>query len=47
MKKINSTFVGIAALVLISISIYSYQLARFESPRDTVFYFLQDMAFLP
>ena len=46
-EKTNSTFVGIVALMFMSLSIYMYQLARFASPRDTVFYFLQDMAFLP
>lgn len=34
-------------LVLISIMIYYIQIMIFESPRDTVFYLLQDLAFVP
>ncbi len=47
MKKFNSTVLMILLLVIVSLAIYIFQLVKFQSPQDTVFYFLQDMAFLP
>lgn len=47
MKKINSNIILAFLLLFISLIIYLFQLIQFNSPRDTVFYFLQDMAFLP
>jgi len=47
MKKINSTFLLLVFLLAVSLAFYMLQLMQFQSPRDTAFYFLQDMAFLP
>jgi hypothetical protein len=47
MKKINSNALLILLLIVISTAFYLLQLILFRSPRDTSFYFLQDMAFLP
>lgn len=47
MKKINTTILIIAALLVGSVLVFSVQLFMFQSPHDTLFYFLQDMAFLP
>jgi len=47
MKKIRSSVLSGMLLVVISLLIYSIQLIQFNTPRDTVFYFLQDLAFLP
>jgi hypothetical protein len=47
MKKFNSNILLVLMLIVSSSIIYLLQLVQFHSPRDTVFYFLQDMAFLP
>ncbi len=47
MKKLGSTAFMIILLILLSLAVYSVQLFQFHDPRDTAFYFLQDMAFLP
>lgn len=47
MKKINPNLVLILFLTILSLALYLIQLVQFHSPRDTAFYFLQDMAFLP
>lgn len=47
MKKVNSNVLLFFLLVATSLLIYLFQLIQFHSPRDTVFYFLQDIAFLP
>ncbi|MCX7614641.1 MAG: hypothetical protein N2Z65_02650 [Clostridiales bacterium] len=47
MKKVYSNVILSLILVVTSAAIYTLQLIQFNSPRDTVFYFLQDMAFLP
>lgn len=47
MKKINTTVVIFLGLIGLSIGVYCLQLFLFHSPRDTTFYFLQDVAFLP
>ncbi len=47
MKKINSSFLIVVLLALLSVLLYSLQIIVFDSPRDTVFYILQDFAFLP
>ena len=47
MKKINTNIKLGFFLVVLSVIIYIFQLIKFHSPRDTAFYFLQDMAFLP
>ena len=46
MKK-HSTALLIVLLLVLSLLIYLLQLARFHSPHDTFFYFMQDLAFLP
>jgi uncharacterized membrane protein YozB (DUF420 family) len=46
-KRLNSTAILIILLVLVSLAFYAFQLIQFESPRDTAFYLLQDLAFLP
>jgi len=46
MKKYSAVIVMILLLALSSI-IYFVQLAQFHSPRDTLFYLMQDLAFLP
>jgi len=47
MKKYNSNILLALLLIVISLLIYLIQLIQFHSLRDTAFYFLQDMAFLP
>ena len=47
MKKIRSDIVLVLLLVVVSFTIYLLQILSFHSFRDTSFYFLQDMAFLP
>lgn len=47
MKKINSSFLIVLLLVAFSTALYIFQLIIFHSPRDTAFYILQDIAFLP
>lgn len=47
MKKIYSSIILGAALALASVGVYSLQIVIFHSPRDTFYYFFQDMAFLP
>jgi len=47
MKKINSiTFLSVL-LIIISLALYALELVIFRKPGNTLFYFLQDMAFLP
>lgn len=46
MKKLSSTYM-ILALLLASFSIYMIQIVKFQDIRNTAFYFLQDVAFLP
>ena len=46
-KKLNSSFQIVLLLALLSLLIYAIQLMVFDSPRDTGFYILQDVAFLP
>jgi len=47
MKKARSELVTILLLVIVSIALYVLQLFLFHSPRETAFYVLQDIAFLP
>lgn len=47
MKKIHSTVLVFVCLLLSSSIIYLIQLLQFHDPRNTAFYFLQDVAFLP
>lgn len=47
MKKISSNTLLALLLIFISMIIYIIQLVQFHAIRDTAFYFLQDMAFLP
>jgi hypothetical protein len=47
MKRINTTVIIFCALVGLSLAIYQLQLFLFQDQRDTVFYFIQDVAFLP
>jgi len=47
MKKMKSSFLIVLLLVLFSTALYILQLIIFRSPRDTAFYILQDIAFLP
>ena len=47
MKKVKSGFPIILLLVVLSLVLYMLQLYVFHSPRDTAFYVLQDIAFLP
>lgn len=47
MKKVNLNVLLGLLLVVISLIFYILQLILFHSPRDTAFYFFQDMAFLP
>lgn len=46
MKK-NSTLITIISLLCISAVIYFIQIWHFDAPRDTFFYLMQDLAFLP
>lgn len=43
----NSIGTIIVIFAAISLTFYSVQLILFQTPRDTLFYFLQDFAFLP
>jgi len=47
MKKVNSSFLIVLLLTLLSVLMYAVQIIVFNSPRDTGFYILQDLAFLP
>jgi len=47
MKKVKSSFLIVLLLVVLSLALYIVQLYVFQSPRDTFFYVLQDIAFLP
>lgn len=47
MKKKISSFLIVLALTLLSALVYTAQIWVFHSPRDTVFYIFQDIAFLP
>lgn len=47
MKKVKSSFLIVLLLALLSVLMYAVQLLVFDSPRDTGFYILQDIAFLP
>jgi hypothetical protein len=47
MKKDNSNAVIILILFLLSMLVYTVQIIVFDAPRDTGFYLLQDLAFLP
>lgn len=47
MKKVKSSFLIVLLLVLLSVLMYAVQLLVFDSPRDTGFFILQDIAFLP
>lgn len=47
MKKMKSSFLLVLLLVALSVALYMLQLIIFHSSRDTGFYILQDIAFLP
>lgn len=47
MKKSTSSAFLVLLLTLASLALYALQIAVFRSPHDTMFYFVQDMAFLP
>lgn len=47
MKKSFSTFLVLITLIALSVVTYIIQLIEFQDPRNTAFYFFQDMAFLP
>jgi hypothetical protein len=47
MKKLNPRVLFAIFLVSLSVLFYFVQVTVFHSERDTSFYFLQDMAFLP
>ncbi len=47
MKKSNSNVILILLFVCVSAGVFLMQFLLFHKPGDTVFYFLQDMAFLP
>lgn len=47
MKKYNSSIILAFVLIAISLLIYTFQLIQFHDVKNTAFYFLQDMAFLP
>lgn len=47
MKKKQNNLKLILLLIIISIVVFSMQLIFFKSIRDTVFYLLQDLAFIP
>ena len=47
MKKNRSSFLIVLLLIILSAMLYVLQLYAFQSPRDTFFYVLQDIAFLP
>lgn len=45
--KMNSNGILIFIFVMVSLVFYSLQLVIFQTPRDTLFYFIQDLAFMP
>ena len=47
MKKINENFFLGVLLVFASVLFYALQIYIFKAPRDTLFYLMQDLAFLP
>ncbi|WP_312072148.1 hypothetical protein [Anaerotignum propionicum] len=47
MKKKITGFLIVLVLILLSVLIYAVQIVVFNSPRDTLFYIFQDIAFLP
>ncbi len=47
MKKLNSAAAITILLVIFSMLIFVIQIIIFKTPRDTGFYFMQDMGFLP
>lgn len=47
MKKENSSLLIVLLLALLSVIMYGVQILVFDAPRDTIFYILQDFAFLP
>ncbi|MEI7885722.1 MAG: hypothetical protein WCI30_10305 [Clostridia bacterium] len=47
MKSINANFFMGVLLVIASLIFYVIQIAYFKTPQNTLFYFLQDLAFLP
>ena len=47
MKKFRSLILLSLFLVFISAALYFLQMQLFKTPRDTLFYFIQDLAFLP
>lgn len=47
MKKIHSNILLVLLLVAMSFGIYLFQVTQFNSLKNTTFYFLQDLAFLP
>ncbi|MCP4220602.1 MAG: hypothetical protein GY765_38600 [bacterium] len=47
MKKYRWFLFLSASLILASVAIYSLQLLIFKNPKDTFFYFFQDLAFVP
>lgn len=47
MKKIVLSVLLNVGLILVALGIYAFQIIHFDSLRDTTFYFLQDLAFLP
>lgn len=47
MKKLNSTYIILGVLLISSLATYLFQIMKFQDPRNTAFYFLQDVAFLP
>lgn len=47
MKNKYSSFMIVLILILLSVIVYAVQIIVFGAPRDTGFYILQDLAFLP
>lgn len=47
MKKLNSTYILLGVLLVASLATYLFQIVTFQDPRNTAFYLLQDIAFLP
>ena len=47
MKKINENFFLGVLLIFVSIVFYALQITIFQKPQDTLFYLMQDLAFLP
>lgn len=47
MKKEHSGLWVVLLLMLLSVILYTVQIAVFRAPHDTTFYILQDLAFLP